>query len=138
MPSAGKHRPVHQAIISLLDLTVLFSDAQDSHARRKIPYTSEGRFTDAKIEDFEPKGVARSGSEVKDNDYDSDESGFGSTWHSEGLDLVKLKNMVGTFKNLHFVITTAVKALSKAESAPCWEMHATYLAMGWSSSDGRL
>ena len=126
-----RHRSIHQAIISLLDLTVLFSDVRASHARRKISSTSEGRFTDAKIEHSGLKEVAEPGSEVEDSDSDSDESGFGSTWHSEAPDVVKLKDMLSTFRNLHCLITAAVKGLSKADSAPCWEMLATYLSMGW-------
>ena len=130
-----KHRSIHQAIISLLDLTVLFSDVQASHARGKLSSTSEGRFTDAKIKHSERKEVAKPGSEVEDSDSDSDsdsdESGFGSTWHPEASDVVKLKDMLGTFRNLHCLITAAVKGLSKADSAPSWEMLASYLAMGW-------
>ena len=123
-----KHSSIHQAIISLLDLTVLFSDVQAAHARGKI---SEGHFTHAKIKHSALKEVAKPGSEVEDSDSDSDESGFGSTWHSEAPDAVKLKDMLGTFRNLHSLIRAAVKGISKADSAPCWEMLASYLAMGW-------
>ena len=126
-----KHRSIHQAIISLLDLTVLLSDVQACHARRKISSTSEGRFRDAKIEHSELEAVAKPGSEVEDSDSDSDESGFGSTRHLEAPDVVKLKDMLGTFRNLHCLITAAVRGLSKADSAPCWEMLASCLAMGW-------
>ena len=126
-----KHRSIHQAIISLLDLTILSSDVQASYARRKISSTSEGHFTDAKIKHSGLEEVAKPGSEVEDSDSDSDESGFGSTWHLEAPDVVKLKVMLGTFRNLHYLITAAVRGLSKADSAPCWEMLATCLAMGW-------
>ena len=126
-----KHRSIHQAIISMLDLTVLFSNVRVSNARRKRSSNPEGRFTDARIKDSELKEEAKPGSEVEDSDSDSDESGFGSTWHPEAPDVVKLKKMLGTFRNLHCLITAAVKGLSKADSAPCWEMLATYLAMGW-------
>ena len=125
-----KHRSIHQAIISLLDLTVLFSDVQASHARRNKSSTSERRYTDAKTKHSELEKVAKSGSEAEDSDSDSNESGFGSTWHSEAPDRVKLKDMLRTFRNLHCLITAAVKGLSKADSAPCWEMLASHLAMG--------
>ena len=128
-----KHRSIHQAIISLLDLTVLFSDVQASHARGKISSTSKGRFKDARVKNPEMKEVAKSGSEVEgsDSDSDSDEPDFGSTWHSEAPDVVKLKDMLSTFRNLHCLITAAVKGLSKADSAPSWEVLASYLDMGW-------
>ena len=125
-----KHTSIRQAIISLLDLTVIFSDVQASYVPRKILSNSEGRFTDAKFHHCELKEATKQGLDDQDSDSHSDESGFGSASHVEPPDMEKLNLMLETFGNLHYLITAAVKGLSKTDSAPSWEMFASYLAMG--------
>ena len=124
-----KHSSIRQAIISLLDLTVLFSDVQASHFTRDLSFNSEDRFTDAKVNHSEPKEKAKLSLDDEDSDHDSDKSKIASTPLAVPPDMDKLKNMLDTFRSLHCFITAAVKGLSKANSAPSWEILANNLAM---------
>ena len=128
-----KHTSIHEAIISLLDLTVYFSDVQAFHATGRIFSDSEKGFTDRKANGkraihVQQEKLANLASDDEDSDPGSDQSDF--TLHEEPPDVGKLKHMLDTFRNLHYFVSAAVRGLSKAESAPCWEMLANNLAMG--------
>ena len=112
-----KHTSTRQAIISLLDLTILFSDVQASYAGN----TS----TDTKASQ---KHAAHSND--RDSDSDSDVSSPCSALHAELPDEGRLKHMLDTFRNLHGFVTAAVRAISKNDNALCWEMLANNLAVG--------
>ena len=113
------HTSTRQAITSLLDLTILFSDAQASYAGNT--------FTDAKAD---REHATYSDDEDEDSDPDSGVSSRRLALHTELPDAGRLKHMLDTFNNLHTFLTAAVRAISKADSAPCWEMLANTLAMG--------
>ena len=120
--------PIHQAIISLLDLTVLFSDVQSLYVSR--------------IE--EPHGVsealnmtrtARHQSVHSDSDEDEgnnqlDTAGEHSLFKPEVANTDRLGSMSDTFGQLHGYISAAVHGLSKTNSVPCWEMLSSSLAVG--------
>ena len=130
-----KHTSIRQAIISLLDLTVLFSDVQASHATRKLSSGSVSRVADTKANQKPAncstrRTVTTPASDDEDSEFDSSESDSGSALHAKPPDVGKLKHMLDTFRNLHYFVTAAVRGLSKADSAPPWEMLANNLAMG--------
>lgn len=130
-----EHTSIRQAITSLLDLTVLFSDVQASHDTRKLSPGSESSFADMKANikvaiHSKPKKTTNPVSDDEDGNFDSSESDSDSAFHSEPLDVGKLKHMLDTFRNLHSFVTAAVRGLSKADSAPSWEILANNLAMG--------
>lgn len=130
-----EHTSIRQAITSLLDLTVLFSDVQASRDTRKLSSGSESRFAERKDNikaaiHSKPKKATNPASDDEDSDFDSSESDSDSAFHAEPPNVGKLKQMLDTFRNLHSIVTAAVGGLSKADSAPSWEMLANNLAMG--------
>ena len=129
-----KHKSIRQAIISLLDLTILFSDVQAS-STRKISSDSGGTFTDTKANqkhaaNSKEDRVAKAASDDEDSDSEYDDSRPRPLLHSEPTDVGRLQQMLDTFRNLHSFVTAAVRGISKADSAPSWEMLANNLAMG--------
>ena len=120
--------PIHQAIISLLDLTVLFSNVQALYVSRTE----------------EPRGVsnalnmnrrARRQSVHSDSDEDEgnnqrDTAGEHSAFNPELANTDRLGSMSDTFRQLHGYISAAVHGLSKVNSVPCWEMLSNSLALG--------
>lgn len=120
--------PIHQAIVSLLDLTVLFSDVQSSYVLRTE----------------EPHGVskalnmtrtARRQSVHSDSDSDEDNNqldtaGEHSPFEPELANTDRLGSMSDTFGKLHGYISAAVHGMSKANSLPCWEMLNSSLSAG--------
>ena len=130
-----KHTSIRQAIISLLDLTVLFSDVQTSYATRQAFSDSESKFTDKKANQkraihskVEKAATAASGDE--DSDNDPDETTSGPSLHGPPPDVEKLEHMLDTFKNLQSFLAAAIRAVSKTDSGLSWEMLANNLAMG--------
>ena len=130
-----KHTSIRQAITSLLDLTILFSDVQASYATRQISSNSECSFTDTKANEKQAipskqEKVAKAASDDEGSDSNSDDLGPRSSLHAEFPDAGRLKHMLDTFRNLHKFVTAAVRGVSKADSAPSWEMLANNLATG--------
>lgn len=119
--------PIHQAIISLLDLTVLFSDVQSLYVSRAE----------------EPHGVSKASNMTRtarrpsvhsDSDEDGgnnglDTAGEHSPFKPELANTDRLGSMTDTFGQLHGYISAAVRGLSKANSVPCWEMLSSSLAV---------
>lgn len=130
-----KHASIRQAIISLLDLTILFSDLHASYATRQISSDWESSFTITKADQkhaihFKQEKLAKAASDDEDTESDSDDSSPCSALHAELPDAGRLKQMLDTFRSLHGFVTVAVRAISKADSTPSWEMLASNLAMG--------
>ena len=119
-----QHGPIRQAITSLLDLTVLFSDIQASFVtqiysgRPEYHRTRESKFADLDSEDDE------------DNAHDAGKMGVNSVSNTELPNIDRLKSMSDTFRKLHGFVAAVVQGVSKADSAPCWEMLANSLAVG--------
>ncbi len=129
-----KHTSIRQAVISLLDLTILFSDVQACFTRQ-TSFDSESSFIDTKPNQkhaAHPKQdkAAKVASDDEDSDSDSDDSSLRFISHAEPPDVGRLQQMLDTFRNLHSFVTAAVRGISKADSAPSWEMLANNLAMG--------
>ncbi|KAL9138202.1 MAG: hypothetical protein Q9175_000578 [Cornicularia normoerica] len=128
-----KHTSVRQAIISLLDLTVLVSDVQASY---QVSSNSESSFTDTESNhkhatySKQEKAARAASDEDEDSDSDSDDSRPRPALHTQLPDAGRLKKMLDTFRNLHNFVTAAVRGISKADSAPSWEILANNLAMG--------
>jgi gamma-tubulin complex component 5 len=119
-----QHGPIRQAIMSLLDLTVLFSDIQASFAMQTTSRISENMQTrQRRIADSD------SDDDGKD-DYDAGETVANSVSGAELSNTERLKSMDDSFRKLHGYVTAAVQGISKAESGTCWEMLATSLAVG--------
>ena len=130
-----KHMSIRQAITSLLNLTVLFSDVQTSYATRQAISDSESIFTGRKANQKRAIStkvgkVAKAASGNEDSDNDPDDSNSGPLLHGQPPDVGKLEHMLDTFKNLHSFLTAAVRGISKADSGLSWEMLANNLAMG--------
>ncbi|KAG8529978.1 uncharacterized protein KY384_005460 [Bacidia gigantensis] len=128
-----KHASLKQAILSILDLTVLFSDIVATVAEDYSPdtgvRTSEGSVSSSDDEDDENRSSgqfqrAREGSAL---------NGQGSYQGAAARD-AKLNKIRNTFKQLHAFITTSITGLSKADGAPCWEVLASSLFSGRSGS----
>ena len=130
-----EHTSIRQAVISLLDLTVLFSDMQTSYATKQALSDLGSKFTDRTVNQkriihykVEKEVEAASGDE--DSDNDPDELNIGPLLRGQPPDVAKLEHMLDTFKNLHRFLTAAVRGISKADSTLSWEMLANHLAMG--------
>ena len=130
-----KHTSIRQAVISLLDLTILFSDVQTSYATRQAFSDSESNFAGRKANQkratqskVEKAATAASGDE--DSDNDPDETNSGPSLYGQAPDVEKLEHMLDTFKNLHSFLTAAIRAISKTDSGLSWEMLTNNLAMG--------
>ena len=130
-----KHASIRQAIISLLDLTVIFSDVQASYTTGDIPSDSKNGFIETKANrkhatQYQPEKLAKAASDDEDSDYDSGVSSPRSALHADPPNTGRLKQMLDTFRELSYFVTAAVRGISKADSAPPWEMLANNLAMG--------
>ena len=120
--------PIHQAIISILDLTILFFDMQSLYVSR----TEQLRGVSNALN---MNRTARRQSVHSDSDEDEDNSqldtaGEHSPFNSELANTDRLGSMSDTFGQLHGYISAAVHGLSKANSVPCWEMLTSSLAVG--------
>ena len=120
--------PIHQVIISLLDLTVLFSDVQSLY----VSQTEEPR---GAYNALNTNRTARRQSGHSDSDEDEgnkrlDTAGKHSPFKPELANTDRLGSMSDTFGQLHGYLSAAVHGLSKASSVPCWEMLSSSLAVG--------
>ena len=128
-----KHESVRQAIISLLDLTILFSHLQ---ALNQIGLDSKSSLTNTKASQKHTKhageeNAARSlSNEDEYSDATSDDSSSCPALHAQLPDAGSLERTLDTFRDLLSFVTAAVRGISKTDSAPSWEMLANNLAMG--------
>ena len=119
---------IHQAIISLLDLTVLFSDVHSLYVSR----TEEPRENSTALN---MTRTAQRQSVDLDSDEDEgnnelDNTNERSRFKPELAKTDRLASMSDTFGKLHGYISAAVHGMSKADSVPCWEMLSRSLAVG--------
>ena len=128
-----KHESVRQAIVSLLDLTIIFSHLQASN---QIRLDSKSSLTYTKASQKHKKhpgeeNAARSlYGEDQYSDATSDDSSSHPALHAQLPDAGSLERMLDTFRDVLSFVTAAVRGISKADSAPSWEMLANNLAMG--------
>lgn len=120
--------PIHQAIISLLDLTVLFSDVQSLYVSR----TENPRGVSAASH---MTRTAQRQSFYSDSDEDEGNNQLDDTCERTRLNpelanADRLGSMGDTFGKLHVYISAAVHGMSKANSVPCWEILSRNLAVG--------
>ena len=131
-----KHSSLRQAIISLLDLAVLFSDVQASYAKGQVSSDLEGSSIDMKanqkrtIHSKRKKAVKAASEDDEKSNSGSDDSSPRPALHAGLPNVGRLKQMLDTFSNLHSFVTAAVRGVSKADSAPSWDLLANNLAMG--------
>ena len=128
-----KHESVRQAIISLLDLTILFSDLQ---ALNQIGSDSNSSLINTKASQKHTKHLGEENAaqslsnEDEDSDATSDDSSPYPALHAQLPDAGSLERMLDTFRDVLNFVTAAVIGISKADSAPSWDMLANNLAMG--------
>ena len=128
-----KHESVRQAIISLLDLTILFSHLQDLN---QIGLDSKSNLTNTKASQKhlkhpgEENAARLLSNEDEYSDTTSDDSSSYPALHAQLPDAGSLERMLDTFRDVLNFVTAAVRGISKADSAPSWEMLANNLAMG--------
>lgn len=128
-----QHEPIRQAVISLLDLTVLLSDMQASDARQaslEDKRVSKGTKPNRNGETYVERRIQAQRAPDHDDDSDdcahkADASLISSTRTS---DVEKLRGMCHTFNKIHSFVTAAVQGLSKADNTACWEILANSLA----------
>ena len=130
---AGRHASIHKALISLLDLAILFSDAQAPFGRRGDPSSRKHDFlpNDSLSRRFRTSQREKAGlfpTDDEDNgQYIDDTIPLASS--TSGFDKKRLQYVYGTFTKLHGFVTVAVQGLSKADGSPCWEVLAHDLAV---------
>ena len=128
-----QHGPLHQAIVSLLDLTILYSDIHTGCARPAVLKVD--------LRNGESKSMSGLSAMKSKNGFASDDSSDNSESEQDPADAVppaatipsdteKLSHIRDTFSKLHSFITSAVQSVSKADGAPCWEILASNLAAG--------
>ena len=120
--------PIHQAIISLLDLTVLFSDVHSLYVSR----TEEPRGA-SKALNMTRKAQRQSvdsDSDVDEGNNPLENTSEHSPFKPELANTDQLASMSDTFGKLHGYISAAVHGMSKANSVPCWDILSKNLAVG--------
>ena len=120
--------PIHQAIISLLDLTVLFSDVQSLYMSR-IEESRESSTASNMTRTAQRQSV-HSDSDEDEGNNQLDNTGEHSRFKPELVNTDRLRSMSDTFGKLHGYISAAVHGMSKANSVPCWEVLSRNLAVG--------
>ena len=120
--------PIHQAIISLLDLTVLFSDVHSLYVSRteEPPRAS----TALNMTQTAQRQTVDSDSDEDEGNNGLDNTSEHSRFKAELANTDRLASMSDTFGKLLGYISAAVHGMSKANSVPCWEMLSRSLAVG--------
>ncbi|KAL9043595.1 MAG: hypothetical protein Q9214_003224 [Letrouitia sp. 1 TL-2023] len=131
--------PIHQAVMSMLDLVIVFSDA---HAR----YTASASFghNHQSIAHVSTKKVPRSRRNLDTCSRSSDESEGAAEVDVSYVSIAetpyaeRLKKLHETFKQLHSFVTAGLQGVSRAGGEPCWAMLADSLAAGFRSKEWEL
>ena len=112
---AKKDTSLHRAIISILDLTVLYSDFQPS------PLS-------------EAQQLNRSRSHSSSEDEEDDNSGLPQTGtpinHVESKSVERLASIHDAYRQLLAIVTASVESIRKADGSPIWTVLASNLAFG--------
>jgi gamma-tubulin complex component 5 len=130
-------RPIHGAIISLLDLAVLFSetcgeDAQKSvkpKGRPKPLPKSPGKPAKAlnRRKSFIPLVVENVSSDSSDNEVDVEDYRPVKQANAIATSVKTMSHMDDQFGKLLAFVTAGLKSVSRASAAPVWEMLAERL-----------
>ena len=126
-----QHGPIHQAIISILDLTVLFKYMQASYVTQRsegLVNCRRGRQRQRQLADRDSDDEE----DEEDEEAEGADAGYHSLSTSERPDVDRLRSICDTFEKLHGYVTAAVQGVSKADSSACWEVLASGLAVGLS------
>lgn len=131
-----KLAPIYRAIISLLDLAILFSDTRTSYAgeasfdlNRSIISTTAQPASQPRRRPRRARADSSSSSEDEDeNNEDEVDTSYISTEESTYAD--KLRKQREQFDHLHSFIAVGVQAVSRTGGETCWEMLAERLAWG--------
>lgn len=110
--------PIHQAIISLLDLAVLFSDTHaaytnPNHKPPQLTTRRKNRHQDASDED----SSSSSSRSDTDNEPATSAPSFASTPYED-----QLRQMHDTFSKLHAFVTAGLRGVGRAGGEACWEV----------------
>ncbi|KAI9879327.1 MAG: hypothetical protein M1830_008848 [Pleopsidium flavum] len=129
-----KLAPIHQAIISLLDLTILFSDTQASYAGEKsFDLTNRSAIstvsTPASQRRRRPRNQSVSSSSSDDED-DKTEPNTSPIPTNEITYANKLRKLREQFDRLYGFVSAGLQAVGRTGGEPCWEMLAERLAWG--------
>ncbi|KAL8740112.1 MAG: hypothetical protein Q9190_007148 [Brigantiaea leucoxantha] len=121
--------PIHKAVISLLDLAIMFSDAHANrtssaslhlHNRSVIPKSSHKR--------FHSLGEEEAHSDPSDETDSEPEKDADRVPITEAEYVDTLKKLYNDFKQLHSFVTAGLQGVSRAGGEPCWELLADGLA----------
>ena len=138
-----KLAPIHQAIISLLDLAILFSDTQASYnGERLADQTNRSVLSTASSQRWRRRSRRRStkdrapaSSSEDDDDADNEEEGtnevdtsYVSTAETSYVD--RLRKMREQFERLYGFVSVGLQAVGRTGGEPCWEVLAEKLAWG--------
>lgn len=133
-----KLAPIHQAIISLLDLSILFSDCHASYAGEKhfdltncstMSNTSQPRSLHPRR-----RKASDASSSTDDHEENDGEGGVGDVSLTEVAYVDRLRKMHESFTKLSGFVTAGLRGVSRAGGEPCWEVLAEILALGTSKS----
>ena len=138
-----KLAPIHQAIISLLDLTILFSDTQASNAGEKFfdltnrsivstasQAASQHRRRSRKDGAVSSSSPSSSSDDDDDDDDDRDEVDTSRIPAHETTYADRLRKMREQFDRLYGFVSVGLQAVSRTGGEPVWEMLAERLAWG--------
>lgn len=110
--------PIHQAIISLLDLAVLFSDTHTAHTNpnHKPPQPAIQRKKRYEVASDDESSSSSSPSDTDDESATSDLSSTSTPYEDQ------LRKMHDTFATLHAFVTAGLRGVSRAGGEACWEV----------------
>ncbi|KAI9834528.1 MAG: hypothetical protein M1819_002904 [Sarea resinae] len=129
-----KLAPIHQSIISLLDLTILFSDAQARYAGEKF-FDTTNRSMISFISQARPRRRRRpsnshaepSSSSEDDDDEEHGEADTSYISFQETAFADRLRKMREQFERLCNFVGAGLRGVSRAGGEPCWEILAERL-----------
>lgn len=124
------HRPIRQALLSLLDLTVLFANLRTSSRKTTGSTANDRPVISRRKTNHDALPVSNESLDSDSNDDSDSEASVGSEPCTEPSSLDRLRHISDTYSKLHSFITVAVQGVSKADSASCYEMLASSLAAG--------
>ncbi|KAI4163700.1 MAG: hypothetical protein LQ342_002734 [Letrouitia transgressa] len=128
--------PIHQAVMSMLDLVIVFSDA---HVRYTAPASFERNKQSIAL--VSTKKVPRSRRNLDPDSRSSDESESAAEVDASYVSIAetpyaeRLKKLHETFKQLHSFVTAGLQGVSRAGGEPCWAMLADCLAAAFRSKE---
>ena len=125
-----KHASLKQAVVSILDLTVLFSDAL-SHTGRGEANIDKNRLTqrlEGPSEDSSEDDEIQAPAQNRRNDLEN--ADLRQNNDSHGNMKQKLEKIRDTYAQLQSFVVANVQGLSKSDGATCWEVWAGNLEAG--------